>query len=239
MTQELQNTENNTAMTELPMSLEDMAADSGKGGKLGIQDIGVPFLYILQTNSPQVNPDNPKYMKGATAGGIYITVIERAFEGREKGLTVIPSYYERQLVEWIPREKGGGFVASYDPENPIKDKAKMVKVQTQGGEKDVLQLPNGNTLQDTAYQYLLVYNGQAWTPVVYPMKSTALKYCRHWNAALNTTYIPNTDQVAPRWLYQWNFKTQKDHKDQYVFSSPLITQGAMVNRDQYKAAKEY
>ena len=113
MTQELQNTENNTAMTELPMSLEDMAADSGKGGKLGIQDIGVPFLYILQTNSPQVNPDNPKYMKGATAGGIYITVIERAFEGREKGLVCrFHSWFHcsqvRSLAKpvWIQKYRG-------------------------------------------------------------------------------------------------------------------------------------
>lgn len=235
MTQELE-TKQNTELAELPMSVEDMAADSGKGGQLGIQDIGVPFLYILQTNSPQVNPDNPKYIKNASAGMIYVTVLEKTFEAREKGLLVIPCYYERLLVEWVPREKGGGFVASYDPADPIQAKAKIVETQEK---KKVLQLPNGNVLQDTAYQYLLINHGPAWAPVVYPMKSTALKYNRNWNAALNTTYIPNTEQVAPRWLYQWNLKSQKDHADQYVFSSPLVTQGQMVTREQYKAAKDY
>lgn len=239
MTHEAETTEiapvKNNPVAELQISLEDMAADTALGGKVGIQDIGVPFLYILQTNSPQVNPDHPKYIKGAAAGMLYVTVLEKVYDGRETGLPVIPCYYERQLVEWVPREKGGGFVASYDTSDPIKDKAKPTVVQ----DKEVLALPNGNILQDTAYWYLMIKGGPAWQQLVMPFKSTYLKHSRKWNADLNTTYIPNSDRIAPRWLFQWLLKSQREQRDQYVWSAPLITQGPMVNQAQYDAAKDF
>lgn len=234
MTQDIATTKSQP-IAELPISMEELEADSNLGGRLSIQDIGIPFLYILQTNSPQVNPDHPKYIKGAVAGMLYVTVLEKIYEGREGGIQAVPCYYERLNVEWVPREKGGGFVNSYDPSDPIKDKAKIVKVN----DKDVLMLPNGNILQDTAYWYLMVKGGPAWQQLVMPFKSTMLKASRKWNADLSTIYLPNSERIAPRWLYTWQLKTQREQRDQYVWSSPLLSQGPMVNQAQYSAAKDF
>jgi hypothetical protein len=220
------------ALAEVPMSIEEMEKDTALGGKMTLADIGIPFLYILQSNSPQTNPDSPKYIEGAKAGGGYITVLEKVFDIRTKPLVIVAAFYERLLVEWIDRDSGGGLVASYEVDDPIKDK-------THPDEKGRPILPNGHSLQETAYVYALVEVDGTWTQCVIPFKSTALKIMRKWNSQIATTYIPGTQKLAPRWLYTYNFSSAKESKDQYVWSSPVITSGEMVTKTVYNAAKDY
>jgi hypothetical protein len=49
---------------------------------------------------------------------IYNTVANEAYDG-EKGILLVPCYYNRRYVEWKPREAGGGYVGSYGADDPI------------------------------------------------------------------------------------------------------------------------
>jgi hypothetical protein len=221
------------SLAPVPLNLDDVAGDAALGGKIGLGDISIPFVSIIQSNSPQCNIDSPAYVPGATSGGIFVSVINKLYDGRGAGANIILCYYERSLIQWGDREKGqGGFFGSYDIDDPIKNTA----IQD---EKGRFVLPNGNYLQDTSYNYVLIESDGTWHQAVYPMKSTAMKVSRKLNSILATTYIPGTKQLAPRFLYKWNMKTIKEAKAQNVWSSPMFTMGEMCTLEQYNAAKNY
>src|SRR5262245_9849572 len=223
-----------TSLANMPISLEDLKKDAELGGQIGLKDIAIPFLYVLQTNSPQCNPDHEKYVEGAKAGMYLLTVVDKVFDGRDKGILLVPCYYERKIMEWIAREEGGGLVGSYEAEHPIMRDAKP-------NDKGQMILPNGHMLMDTAYHYVLVYDetDKTWTQAIFPMKSTALKVSRKLNSIIKKTLIPGTQNRAPRFLYSFNFKTVKESKDTNVWSSPTFEQYGIVSREVYDNAKAY
>jgi hypothetical protein len=106
------------------------------------EDLAIPFLRILESMSPQVNERDGAYVKNAKAGMIYNNVLNEAYDGI-KGIRVIPCHYNRRFVEWVPREKGGGYIGSYEPTDPILQ-------TTTKNEKGQDVLPSGNTLTNTA-----------------------------------------------------------------------------------------
>lgn len=226
------------ALAPMPFSIDELSEDAGLGGKTTLADIAVPYLYILQTNSPQVNPDHAKYVPDAKSGMLYLSNLEKVFDGRNTGLIIVPCYYERLVTEWLPRNAGGGLVASHDPEAEILKHAKTV--ESEG--KSIQVLPNGHQIIETAYHYVLVQDPESkvWYQAIAPFKSTALKASRRMNSTLSTTMIPNTDKRAPRWLYKWKLTSIKEQKDDYVWSSPKLEQlSEMVTADVYRAAKDY
>lgn len=222
------------SLAEVPISIDELEKDVALGGKVGMQDIAIPYLYLLQTNSPQVNPDHEKHIEGAVASMFYLTVIEKIFEGRKDGLILVPCYYERLITEWIPREQGGGLIRSYPAFDPIMDKAKP-------DDKGRMYLDNGHLLVDTAYHYDLVLDPVAkiWHQCIMPLKSTFLKRSRKLNSDIQTTMIPGTDKRAPRFLYKYVVKTMKEQKDDNVWNVPVFSQSEMVDTELYQNARTY
>ena len=222
------------SLAEMPMSVADMQADAELGGKVTLADIAVPYLYILQGLSPQVNTDHDRYIKDAKPGMLYLTNLELVFEGRDIGLTVVPCYYERLVTEWLPRESGGGLVASHIPDSPA-----VTNYATD--EKGRNFLTNGHQIIDTAYHYFLVQHPETkvWYQAIAPFKSTALKASRRMNSTINTTMIPGTNTRAPRFMNSWQLTTRKEQKNSYVWSSPSLELKGMVSADVYAAAKAF
>lgn len=223
-----------TSLAEMPMSMEELQKDANLGGKIGLKDISIPYLYVLQSNSPQCNPDNDKYIDGAVAGMFLLTVKDKVFDGRKDGIKVVLCYYERKIMEWIPREQGGGLVGSYPADDPIMFKAAP-------NERGQLMLPNGHMLMDTAYHYVLVHDleDNSWTQAIMPLKSTALKVSRKLNSLVSTTNVPGSKNKAPRFLFEYKVTTVKEQKDVNVWSSPAFQQLNLVTKQVYSAAKEY
>jgi len=73
------------------------------------EDMAIPFLRILAQLSPQVNKRDGAYVEGAEAGMIFNTVANKAYDG-EKGIAVVPCYYNRRYVEWAPRKRAVGIM---------------------------------------------------------------------------------------------------------------------------------
>lgn len=218
----------------MPVNLDELTQDSALGGNIGLQDISVPYLYILQSNSPQTNPDHPKYIEGAKAGMLYLTNIEKVYDGRDVGLIFVPCFYERLITEWKPRESGGGLVAYHPAETDLM-------LQAKPNDKGQLFLPNGNQVIETAYHYFIVRDPKTgtWYQAIAPFKSTGMKASRKMNSQISTTNIPNTDKRAPRFLYKWLMKTNKEQKDDYVWSSPKFEMLDMCNAAEYTAARAF
>lgn len=193
------------------LMLEDAEEDLGfeKG------DVAIPFLRILQSNSPQVKKQNAKYVIDAEAGMFFNTATNDIYSG-EKGIYIVPVLFKRQATLWLPRDsnaQGGGFVA----EVPL-DLAEAMLKQCHKSDKGkdltpplsseaVAKLNPGGRIPPgfekgpqecelviSALYYVLIVDPEtpgAFVPVAFPLTSTQLKKSRTWNAIINNARLPN------------------------------------------------
>jgi hypothetical protein len=229
-------TVNESAQLPAGLDMDDLLRDSGSGvAGMGMDDVAVPYLYILQQMSPQVDPDNDAYVEGAKPGMFYNNVNEEIYEGRENGVIVIPCAYERKYVEWVDRDSGGGYVADHDIDSGILSECTP-------NEKGIPVLKNGHLIVETAYHYVYMKNPLTgvWEEIIIPMKSTMLKKSRRWNKTLMATLIPGTSKQAPRWLYPYRLRTVKETKNNNTWSNYDIERlPEMVTAEQYRACKAF
>ena len=144
------------------------------------EDIAIPFLSVLQATSPQVEE-----MKNAKAGMLFNTVTEEL----TKEVLFIPSKSEHCFVEWVPREKGGGFVQKHKPGCDLVNNAKSA-----AEEFGKLKTENGNDLVETFYYYgMLVDEKEPLGPAVIAFTSTKIKVYRRFNTRINTFMLKTPD----------------------------------------------
>lgn len=137
-------------------------------------DFAIPFLAILQSQSPQVTKGKPSFREDARSGQLLNTVTGELFDG-EQGLVLVPCCREYKTVEWLPREKGGGLVAMHEPNSDM-----VLKARGAAKEFGEWKTPNGNDLVDTFYLYCLVLSDvnaeePEGLPVVVAFNSTKIK----------------------------------------------------------------
>ena len=188
-------------------SFEEM---SGLGfAETTTQDMSIPFLRILGAQSPQVDENEGAYVSGAKAGMIYNTVANAVYSGAsDKGITVVPCYYNRRFVEWKPRDQGGGYVGSYLPDDPI------VATATRNDDNDEV-LPNGNLLTNTAQHFVMLLEGEQYSRCLITMSSTQLKKSRRWLSQMNamTAMGKNGPYTLPMMSQMYNLSTVPEQND--------------------------
>jgi hypothetical protein len=160
----------------------DYGTSAGEGfeGTTGA-DLSVPFLSILQPLSPQVQDKDPE---GAEAGQIYNTVT-RELASAKDGVVFLPCHKDLSYVEWVPREKGGGFAAIHDPQS---DEVKDAIIENGGSKFGGLTLGE-NDLIETHYVYGLVLDAKGVDVqgfAVISFTSTKIKPFKDWLTAMFT-----------------------------------------------------
>jgi hypothetical protein len=171
---------------QLPVSggAYDYGEDAGVGFEgTTSKDLSIPFLGILQSNSPQVEGGD-KPIEGAKPGMLVNTVTNELLDG-ETGQPFIPVHYDRAYVEWVPRTKGGGFVAMHDPAS--EGVVAELKKQEQAKQRGKIILANGNELIETEYCYTLTLDRDFVTPTgfaVLSLTSTKLTPFRKFKTSL-------------------------------------------------------
>lgn len=164
----------------------DYGDDAGSGfeGTSG-SDLSVPFLGILQSNSPQVEDQDPT---GAASGMLFNTVTRELIDG-ETGVCFLPCFKEGPVwVEWIPRINGGGFVGMHDPESDAVKNGEQIMHPETG--KPTRKLRHGeNELVETFYIYGLILDetgAETMGFAVISFTSTKIKPYRDWITAMYT-----------------------------------------------------
>ena len=95
--------------TEVSTIMADMAEFAGEGmDSIGTEDMQIPFLRILQALSPEIQKNDPKFIKGASAGDLVNTVTGETWDG-DDGVVVIPCGYTMKYLEFMLRDTGGGY----------------------------------------------------------------------------------------------------------------------------------
>ena len=177
------------------------------------EDLAVPYLKILQVGSPECLPGGPKYNKAASAGMIANSVADEYYDGLEEGMLVVPCYYNRRFVEWMPER--GGWAGSHEPTDPI------TKTTTKN-EKNEDILPNGNQLVSTAQFFIFLVKENALDAperAMLPMASTQLKKARKWLSQMQglTAEGKNGRYVLPMMSQLYRVKTHMEQKGEHTW----------------------
>lgn len=225
-------------MASLPAELmEGMLADAGLGVSTDPNEVGIPFLYILQDLSPQVKKRDEAYIEGAEVGDIYNNVTKEVIPA-SVGFDWIEVGFEAAQVEWKPNR--GGFVAKHPNDTPLRSQVKMVQVD----DKMVPTLPSGNTLTETKYHYGLYRRAATettpagpWEAAVIGMASSMIKNSRELEGMKKRLKLPN-GAIAPSFAKVYIFNTalvSKNNKDWFVWD---IKQDRWVDSQEYQVGKE-
>lgn len=127
--------------------------------ELSAQEKSIPFLNLLQNNSPEVE-DPQRRIEGARAGMFLNSVTKELIDG-EKGLIIQPVHIDRIFVEWRDRDKGGGIVARH-----LYTSAEVQDAIDRNGGSHIATKENPlkhgeNFLVDTRYLYSFILNATA------------------------------------------------------------------------------
>jgi len=201
----------------------DFGDDAGGGMEnIDSSELKIPFLNILQSNSPQCKPVDAGGLPGAQMGKMLNGATGELFDGK-KGATFIPVYRDHNFVEFTPRALGGGFVAIHQPNDDL-----IIRLQAEHGKFG--RLPNnvtkrdkdgqaldGTEITETFYLYGLLVDANGMSQrVIVPFKSTQIKkYQAFMQRQMNikyanpksTTENPLPPVQPPLWAHRWHLGT--------------------------------
>lgn len=192
------------------------AADFEYGGGGGFEnmtsdDIVIPTLLVLQALSPQVaKPVGDGGVEGARPGMLFHTITGELIDGRE-GIGYVPISVDTEFVEWVPREKGGGIVARYRPDDPYVAEVRKFNAGKAFGK---LETKDGNELIETKNLYgALLRDGEPAEPCVIRFTSSKIKKLKNLLMALKlfSIKLPSGARIGsdkiPLWAHRLLIKT--------------------------------
>ena len=209
--------------------------DAAKGlGKIGQEDLALPFLKILGQLSPEVNKRDGKYVEGAEPGMIFNSVSGELYDG-VKGINVIPAFYKLEYIEWKDRGEGPGApVAIYDSSSDV-----MSKTKPDANYKD--RLPNGNYIEKTASHFVII-TGDSPSTALISMKSTQLKISRKWNSMMSGIKLKGQNGLftPASFSHIYRLKTTQMSNDKGTwFGWEVSKVGPITDQQLYQQAKAF
>lgn len=219
------------AGSQLPEHLRAAAkADAGKGVSRASEDNMVPLVYILQSNSPQVNKRGEAYIDGAEAGDIWLRNAPSPIVKGAEGFIFQPCYFVKEILEWIPRDDGGGFVGRHAtlPEDAVEEK------DEENPNRKIWKMPNGNELIETrSHIGNAIFPDGTYMPFVIPLKSTGHSTSRQWMVMMNAKGAD-----VPSWAFYYKLKTRhRTNKSGEWFAFDVLDHGACQTEEEMARGK--
>lgn len=180
-----------------------MDKDVGKGVSTAQEDNLVPLIYVLQAQSPQVNKRNPNYIEGAEASDIWLRNSPDPIVKGDEGIIFQPCFFNKDWIEWVSRDSGGGFVGRHlelpqdakkieDPKNP--NRVKYVR-------------PNGNEIVETRHHVGFAITKNGPLPYVISFSGSGHTVSRQWMFMMNGAQIDG--QKAPSFAKLYKLTTKE------------------------------
>lgn len=183
---------------------------SGRGNEnVGIEDLVIPRLEIVQGLSPALKPGDPGFIEGAKQGDLINSVTNRVY-GRE--VFVVPVHYTKQWLVWKKFSEGGGFFGAYP--NPEEAKA---RADEEGGEKNHIEV-----IDTPTHLCLLVnFNEGRVEEIMVPMTKTKAKVSRAWNTMVRMAQVDRFGRA-----YRIGTALEKNKKNQEYWNYVVAQSGA-------------
>lgn len=236
-----------------------MEADAGQGMEgATVESFAIPFLSVLQSNSPQVDEASGAAIDGARAGMLFESVTGALYSGKpDAGVRVVPCAYRRVFLRWGPRSgDGAGFRGELTPERVAADRAAGLIVEIDGrlyfpGENGEIRRAKDGTIQcdravDTRNHYVLILNGEgadcSWMQALVSLSSTQIKKSKNIMAALASVKVRGAAGLytPPTFASVMRVTTVPESNDKgNWYGIRMEIAGRVDNPDVYKAAKAF
>jgi hypothetical protein len=208
-------------------------------------DLITPFIGIIQSNSPELVPESPKYLPDAKPGMLINTATRMLYTALE-GVMV---FDEHCFTKWIPRDEGGGFRGVLPPDDELVRKLfRPGEIGRKGtGDEEGTELIEQFNLWGyfgespinlaTAFQGVL-----AFTSTKIPVRKGFLSQATSVKVQSKTGLVP-----AALWTLRWRISTryQENPKGKFYNYAIALAGGDVANSrtslhdpDLYKAAVE-
>jgi len=154
-----------------------------------INDLSIPFIIVLQSNSPEVED---QLIEGCKPGDLINSVTKEILA---QPVTLIPVYKEAAIVEWVPRNKGGGIAGRHELDSQVfkdalaKNGGSRIPPKDADGKRISFKSPDNNDLVETYYVYCLIMDADGVESEGYcvlSFSSTKIKVHKDWMTAMYT-----------------------------------------------------
>jgi hypothetical protein len=186
---------------------------------VGVEDIVIPRLGLIQSLSPEVDDSDPKYIEGAKPGDFFNSLTREVYASP---VSVVFVDRKKEYTVFKKRSAGGGFRGSFNSEAEAK-----IAIQT--GDDPVDQME----IIETATNFGLILNAdnKVISEIVIPMTSTKLKVDRQINSMIRL-------RGAARFCSVFFLESTKEKNDKGTFHNIKATIGPWVSPDIAAAAKK-
>lgn len=195
----------------------------GRGSEnVGVDDLVIPRIGIVQSLSPERKKNDPAYIAGAEEGMMFNSVTRELYKDK---VLAIPVFYRMEHLLWKPRKDGGGFRGAF-PTAAEANKAAMA-------------LPEPTECVDTAQQFCLVSSdgGNTWSEAVVSMAKSNAGVSRRWNSDIRLRCEgAGLDRFVT--IYDLGVATKKNDKGEfYVYTIEFDRFMTNEEEDLYKRAE--
>jgi hypothetical protein len=219
---------------------------TGAGLSQAQEDNLVPLAYILQKLSPQCEPKKAEHIEGAKPGQIWLKqsgLVDADMSENSEGQIVQPCHFSKWIMEWIPRDSGGGLVGRYEmmigetAEQALKRHGREFDKTTdpKNPKRQKLVTPEGHELIEVREHVCRVFVDNDPTraiPYVFPMSGTNHTVSRGWMLMMNSKNVNGQRLNSYTSLYRlrtkWNQNEQGDWYNYDVQDCGTLDQGHEV-----------
>jgi hypothetical protein len=198
----------------------DFLAAYGAAGNesVGVEDIVIPRLGLIQSLSPEIDETDAKYIPGAKAGDFFNSLTRELYSSP---VPVVFVDRRKEYVVFKKRSAGGGFRGSFPTEQDAK-----IYAATSDVPSDQLEIV------ETATNFGLILDGAGAVvgEIVIPMTSTKLKVDRQINSMIRL-------RGAARFASVFYLDSTKEKNDKGTFYNIRAVIGPWVSQEIALAAK--
>lgn len=217
--------------TQMAMA-SSMMSDAGMGMENVDKDsFAIPYFSILQPLSPQLDKNDGAFIKGAEQGQLLNTVTGEVFDEA----VVLPVAYKREIIEWVPRAKGGGLAGKYEVGQEPSYTVEEGKWKTE----------DGNDLADTRQHYVLILDGSGgFTPAVMSMSSSQIKKSKRWMTMMQNFKVEQDGQkfTPPTFAVKYHVSSVQESNEKGKWHGWTIKTEGLLSEDEmelYSASKDF
>jgi hypothetical protein len=153
-----------------------MKSDSVRGQEgVGVDDLTIPRLSLIQDLSPQRKKSDPAYIDGADSGMLFNNVTLKLYG---ESVVFVPCFYRKEWVIWKSQNSGGGFQGSFSSE---KEALAEFREKDYEGKIDKKGDPEYE-INDTGQQFGIVVHENGFTEdIVISLAKSKRKVDRQFN----------------------------------------------------------
>lgn len=225
---------------EKALTTMNFEQDAGDGfGNADKDSFAIPFLSILQSNSPQLDDGKPEYLPAARPGMFFNSATKELFDGKDAGILLVPAHFQRKFVEWRSRDEGGGYVREYDPSQIDLDQLE----RDDSGR--YLIGSDGHYLSDTRYHFCVLLTPDGASLVVLSLSSTQIKKSRAWLTTMNALKLTGKDGkkfTPPTYSHVYRATTVSEQNEKGSWKGAKFELVRPLSADEigvYQMAKEF